>query len=197
MTSAVSSWVSAPTATPPGGAAASRRAAVLTASPVRKPAPEAGVDVEAYEGLAGVDADAHLRGAAVGAGHALERRDDAQAGADGAFGVVLVHGGHAEDADHGIADELLDGAAVGLDHLARGGVVPTQDGVDVLRVGGLAHGSEGDEVAEEGGDGLALLGDRQTGRQPGPALGAEGEVVRGFEAASRDRRSLSVARRAA
>ena len=57
-------------------------------------------------------------GRAVGTGHALEGLDDAQAGAHGALGVVLVHGGHAEDADHGVADELLDGAAVGLDHLA-------------------------------------------------------------------------------
>ena len=35
-----------------------------------------------------------------------------------------------------------------------------QEGVDVLGVGGLAHGGEGDEVAEEGGDGLALLAHR-------------------------------------
>ena len=41
------------------------------------------------------------------------------------------------------------------------GVVAAQQGVDVLGVGGLAHGGEGDEVAEEGGDDLALLGDRR------------------------------------
>ena len=123
MTRDVSSWVSAPTATPPGGAAACRRAAVFTASPVRKPRPEAGVDVEAHEGLAGVDADADLERSAVGTGHALEGLDDAQAGAHRALGVVLVHGGHAEDADHGVADELLHGAAVGLDHLWWRGVV--------------------------------------------------------------------------
>ncbi len=99
---------------------------MFTASPVRKPSPEPGVDVEAHQGLAGVDADAGLERRAVRPRHALEGLDDAQAGAHGALGVVLVHGGHAEDADHGVADELLDGAAVRLDHLAGGGVVVAQ-----------------------------------------------------------------------
>ena len=72
---------------------------------------------------------------AVRAHHALERLEDTQAGTHGAFGVVLVHGGHAEDADDGVADELLDGAAVGLDHPAGGGVVAPQDGVDVFGIG--------------------------------------------------------------
>ena len=43
--------------------------------------------------------------------------------------------------------------------LRGAGEVLAEQGVDVLGVGGLAHGGEGDEVAEEGGDGLALLGD--------------------------------------
>ena len=116
------------------------------------------------------------RGEPSRAGHALERLDDAQPGAHGALGVVLVHGGHAEDADHGVADELLDGAAVGLDHLAGGGVIPPQDGVDVLGVGGLAHGREGDEVAEEGGDGLALVGASARGDENRAALPAELEA---------------------
>ena len=81
-----------------------------------------GVDVEAHEGFAGVDADARFKWRAVGANHALERLNDAQARADSALGIVLVHGGHAEDADHGVADELLDSAAVGLDHSSGGGM---------------------------------------------------------------------------
>ena len=88
----------------------------------------------------------------------LMRLHDAQPGAHRPLGVVLVRGRHPEDPDHGVADELLDGAAVGLDHLAGGRVVGAQDGVDVLGVGGLAHRREGDEVAEERGDDLALLG---------------------------------------
>ena len=37
------------------------------------------------------------------------------AGPDGALGVVLVRGRDAERSHHGVAGELLDGAAVGLD----------------------------------------------------------------------------------
>ena len=93
------------------------------------------VDVEAHQRLAGVDADADLDGAAADAGQRVDLVDEAQTGAHGALGVVLVQGGHAEDGDHGVADELLDGAAVGLDHLAGHGVVPAQEAVDVLGVG--------------------------------------------------------------
>ena len=76
------------------------------------------VDVEAHQGLAGVDADADLDGLAADARQGVDLVDQAQAGAHGALGVVLVQRGHAEDGDHGVADELLDGAAVGLDDRA-------------------------------------------------------------------------------
>ena len=131
---------------------------MLTASPTRKPLPEAGIHIQAHESLAGVDSAADLERAAVRTRHAVERLDEAQAGAHGSLGVVFVHSRHAEHADHGVADELLDGAAVSLDHTARSSVVLPQDGVDVLRIGALAHRGEGDEIAEEGGDDLALLG---------------------------------------
>ena len=98
-----------------------------------------GVDVETHESLAGVDADAGLQRAAVGTGSALQGIEDAQAGAHRPFGVVLVHDRHAEDADHGVADELLDGAAVGLDDIGAASVVSAQEGVDVLGVRRLAH----------------------------------------------------------
>ena len=75
----------------------------------------AGIDVEAHQRLAAVDADAHLDGLAAEARQGVDLVDEAQAGAHGAFRVVLVEGGHAEDGDHGVADVLLDGAAVGLD----------------------------------------------------------------------------------
>ena len=44
--------------------------------------------------------------------------DEAQAGAHRALRVVLVDVRHAEDGDHGVADELLDRAAVALDDAA-------------------------------------------------------------------------------
>ena len=107
-TFSVAACVASPTATAIGGAAVCRRAATLTASPVRKPSPRAGVDVEAHQRLAGVDADADLDGLAADARQGVDLVDQAQAGAHGALGVVLVQGGHAEDGDHGVADELLD-----------------------------------------------------------------------------------------
>ncbi len=45
----------------------------------------------------------------------LDRVEDLQRGADGALGVVLVRRRDAERGHHGVARELLDGAAVGLD----------------------------------------------------------------------------------
>ena len=44
---------------------------------------------------------------------------EAQAGAHGALGVVLVQGGDAEDGGDGVADVLLYCAAIGLDGTAR------------------------------------------------------------------------------
>ena len=93
----------------------------------------AGVDVEAHQGLAGVDADADLDGLAGDARQGVDLVDQAQAGAHGALGVVLVQRRHAEDGDHGVADELLDGAAVGLDDAPGRRVVAAQEGVDRAR----------------------------------------------------------------
>ena len=77
-----------------------------------------GIDVQAHQGLPGVDADPDLNGLAADAGQGVDLVDEAQAGSHGAFGVVLVQGGYAENRHHGVADELLHRAAVGLDGLA-------------------------------------------------------------------------------
>ena len=73
------------------------------------------IDVEAHQGLAGVDADAHLEPPVADARQRVDLVDQTQAGAHGALGVVFMQRRHAEDGDHGVADVLLDGAAVGLD----------------------------------------------------------------------------------
>jgi hypothetical protein len=61
----------------------------------------------------------------------LEGLDDGEGGADGAFGVVLMRGGQAEDAHRRIAAELLDGPAVVADlpsrDLEKAADHPTQD----------------------------------------------------------------------
>ena len=67
-----------------------------------------------------------------------------------------------------------------LDHLAGGGVIAAQQGVDVLGVGGLAHGGEGDEVAEERRDDLALFGCGGRRSQPRAAAQAEARRLRQF-----------------
>ena len=54
-------------------------------------------------------------------------------------GSSSCSGGHAEDGDHGVADELLDGAAVGLDDAPGRGVVAAQEGVDELGVVALGE----------------------------------------------------------
>ena len=61
--------------------------------------------------FAGEDAGAGLERGVEGG----DRVDEVEGGADGALGVVLGGGGGAPDGHHGVADELLDGAAVALD----------------------------------------------------------------------------------
>ena len=52
---------------------------------------------------------------------AADRVDELERGPDGALGVVLVGDRRAPDGHDRVADELLDGAAVALDDLARAG----------------------------------------------------------------------------
>ena len=164
----------------------------MTASPVRKPSPEAGSTSRRDEGLAGVDPDAHLERLAADARQGVDLVDEAQAGAHGALGVVLVQRGHAEDGDHGVADVLLDGAAVGLDDAARRGVVAAQEGVDELGVVALREGGEADEVAEEGGDDAALFA-ASAGSQRRAAIRADDGARRARRGRSWDRQSRCAA----
>ena len=84
----------------------------------------------------------------------LEPRAQLVGGADGAQRVVLVHERHAEDGHHRVADELLDGAAVPLQHDARLVEVAQHHAPGRLRVDRLAEGRRADDVAEEDRDGL-------------------------------------------
>ena len=79
-------------------------------------------------------------------------------GRDGAVGIVAVRRRQPEDRHHRVADELLHGAAVRLDALARDRVVASQQaphlfGIELFtKRGGTGH------VGEEHGDDAALLG---------------------------------------
>ena len=87
--------------------------------------------------FAGEHAGAGLEGGVEGG----DRVDEVEGGADGALGVVLGGGGSAPDGHHGVADELLDGAAVALDDRAAGVEVAGQELAGVLGVAALARRS--------------------------------------------------------
>ena len=78
-------------------------------------------------------------------------------GAHGAQRVVLADGRHAEDGHHGVADELLDRAAVPLDRGARDVEVARHQRAQRLGVEPLAERGRAGDVAEEHGHDLPLL----------------------------------------
>ena len=63
----------------------------------------------------------------------------------------------AEERDHGIADELLDGAPVALELVPGAAVILREQRFDVLRVAAVGAAREPDEIREENGQDLALL----------------------------------------
>ncbi len=79
-------------------------------------------------------------------GHGI---DELERGAHGPLRVVLLNLADAPRCHHGVADELLDGAAVPPDHGASGVEVPGQQLAHVLRIALLGEGGEADEVGEE------------------------------------------------
>ena len=86
--------------------------------------------------------------------------------------------GHSEDSDDGIADELLNDAAMTFNRGARRRAIAAQQRVDILGICVLSKRGEADDVAEERRDHLAFLAKRLRGRQWGAAVRAEPRVVR-------------------
>ena len=74
-----------------------------------------GLGRELDHGLAGCDGYPHREVELLVLRELVDRLEDPQARAHGALGIVLVRHGRAEDGHHGVADELLDRAAVALD----------------------------------------------------------------------------------
>ena len=95
--------------------------------------------------LAGQDAGARLDAGA----ERLDRVDELERRPDGPLGVVLVGDRRAPDGHDGVADELLDRAAVALDDLARRVEVADSSSRVFLRVASLGEGREADEVGEQ------------------------------------------------
>ena len=145
-------------------------------------------------------------------GEAADCIDDIEGGANRPLRVVFVGGRCAPDGHDRIADELLDRAAVALDHVAGDIEVAAQELPDLLVVAALRERREADEVGEEDAD-EASLGGRglacgRRGRRGGgggggggrPALAAEllvpgqDRATRGA-ARARGRRTAARARR--
>ena len=105
----------------------------------------------ARDHLAAADADPPLD-AELGQGQLHLRRRLQRA-----HGIVLVHGRQPEDRHHGVADELLDDAAVALDDRLHPLEVAREQRAERLRVERLAERRRADDVAEEHGHDLPLL----------------------------------------
>ena len=138
----------------------------------------------------------------------VERRDrvaHCERRANGTLRVVLVGGRCAVDGDDGVADELLDGAAVALELAPERLVVPAQERAHVLRIEPLGPRRRADEVDEHRRDDLALLARRRHRAECRTAAVAEPRVVRvltcapqaGDHAASVRRREMPYATAAA
>src|SRR5205823_5733114 len=116
-----------------------------------------------------------------------ERRDggdEVEGGPNRPLGVVLGRDRSSPDGHDGVADELLDGAAVQLDQAPACVEVPREKLARLLGVALLGGRGEADQVGEEDGDEPALRGgrrsrrwalgrDRGLSRQRGAALTAE------------------------
>ncbi len=112
---------------------------------------ETGVD-------AGAEGEAALRGGAEARVGLARAREEFQGRVHGARGVVLVELGHAEDRDEGVADVLLDDAAVGAYDRLEEAEDPRHEGVHLLGVHALGEAGEALHVREEDGGDAPLAG---------------------------------------
>ena len=110
--------------------------------------------------------DRRLAGEHAGARAQIRRADSAPSAATAAtrssagthrpLGVVLLGDRRAPDRHHGVADELLDRAAVALDQRARRLEVAREQLPHLLGVAALRQRREADEVGEQDRDEPAL-----------------------------------------
>ena len=82
-------------------------------------------------------------------GHEVERLLHPQGGPDGPLGVVLVGDRRAEQGDDGVADDLVDPAAEGIDVGDEPLEAAVDQVLDLLRVHRLGQRGVPDEVREE------------------------------------------------
>ena len=88
---------------------------------------------------------------------ALELPAELAGGSNGAQGIVLVDGRHAEDRHDRVADKLLDRATVALDELPGGGKRAAEHVPHGLRIQALAELRGAGDVGKQDCDGPACL----------------------------------------
>ena len=144
---------------------------------------------DGHGGLAGQDAGPELERLVAGLPpEVADRVDEVEGRPHGPLGVVLLGDRRAPDGHDGVADELLDRAAVALDDLAAQVEVAGQELADLLGVGPVGARREADEVGEEDAD-QAPLGDASAaaGGIAGDAARRRRRAARSAPAASRGR----------
>ena len=137
--------VASPTRTVPGVATDWMRAVVLTRSPATMPSL---VGPDGHRGLAAHDPGASLDAS----GRGPDGVEQLQRRPDGPLRVVFAGRRRAPDRHHGVADELLDDAAVQLDDLGRDREVAGERLAHLFRVAFLREGCEANEVGEQHAD---------------------------------------------
>jgi hypothetical protein len=107
----------------------------------------------------------------------LEGAEHVETRQDRSLGIVVVGDRCAEHAHRGVADELVQGAAVALDGGLGPGVEGDEGAPDILGVGRIGAFGEPDEIREEDRDVPSLFG-RLHGGQRRPARHAEASLGR-------------------
>ena len=127
-----------------------------------------------HERLARVDGDPHLQvEVRIGLVELMDGLADRDRRAHRPLGIVAVGNRRSEHGHDRISDELLDRAAERLDLVPHSSEVRREDRAHVLGIEPLRAGGEPDEVGEEHGDDLPLLGQSALGRQCSAAFRAE------------------------
>ena len=146
--------------------------------------------------VAGVEPDPHPQPLAEPAldvvGHLAQRLDHRRRRAHRADRVVLAGAVQAEHGHHGVADELLDHAAVLLDHPLPAREAGADDVAGVLGVEPAREHGEADQVGEQDGDELALLADLRRSQRGTPL---EQRTERGGDDGVTEDRALGLQRR--
>ena len=136
---------------------------------------EVAAGARAGDDEAGVDPDPQVHAHVAPLGQAGQARAHHDRRPHRPLGVVLVRGRHPEHRHHGVADELLDGAAVGLGRARELVVEIAQEAAQRLGVHAGRKLRRSGQIGEEDGGELAL--GRVADSQRAAAAGAEASAV--------------------